>query len=203
MDNAQKTELYNLALSIDSIGTNRYTEGYESGLPGIVRSFIPTGYDELDAIIARHKPVITYGLPGLDSPRYGTMKDQIDMLVPPAFESRLSYAIAVMHEVIHWTMKPGRAGRKAETRGDEEMVAEIGAGMLMAHVGEWESVREDVAGYVHGWMMPDYSDADRFIAMLLGEPLPAPSFPTTEEFTKRFNLAVRRATRAVNFLLKG
>lgn len=201
--NGNIKSLFSLAYNIDGAGTNRFTAGYESGLSSVSREFIPTAYPLLNDIVARHSPVITYGEPELEGPRFSPERDLIDMLVPEAFPAPVYYAAVLMHELTHWTMLKGRAHRKTDSQGDEEIVAEIGASMLMAHVGEWETVREDTAGYIHGWMHPDIDDRDRFIAMLIGEPLPEPTFPSEAEFTKRFNRAVRRANRAVNFLLKG
>jgi Zincin-like metallopeptidase len=46
-----------------------------------------------------------------------------------------AYHIVLFHELVHWTLKEGRTGRGIRNYAKEELVAELGAVMLMNHFG--------------------------------------------------------------------
>lgn len=91
---------------------------------------------------------------------YSPNRDEVWVPERSQFESEAAYYNVVFHELTHATLHPSRLDRK-EGRDNafgspeyafEELVAELGAAMLCAHVGI-DSVRlEHSAGYIASWI---------------------------------------------------
>lgn len=70
-----------------------------------------------------------------------------------------NYYATLLHELTHWTGAPHRLDRdKAKTKADtdkyafEELVAELGAAFLCAHLGITQTPRDDHALYIKTWL---------------------------------------------------
>lgn len=84
--------------------------------------------------------------------------DRIDMPLPGAFSSTETYARILFHEMIHSTGHPSRLARfsvgdrpSEASYSKEELVAEIGAAMLMAAAGLSDDIAQS-ASYVDSWL---------------------------------------------------
>lgn len=92
------------------------------------------------------------------SASYSPQSDRIDIPLPEAFEMPSAYARVLFHELIHSTGHPQRLNRftiesrpSTEEYSFEELVAEIGAAMLMARSGLSDDI-EQSAAYVSSWL---------------------------------------------------
>jgi len=89
---------------------------------------------------------------------YAPASDHIQMPRFQAFEENVAYYSTVAHEHTHWTAKPGRCDRQLGKRfGDnayaaEELVAELGAAFVCAHLSLSTEPREDHAQYLESWL---------------------------------------------------
>ncbi len=95
---------------------------------------------------------------------YNPMKDFISMPAKNVFEDTPTssatecYYSTLSHELTHWTGHQSRLDRLEKSRfGDEtyareELVAEIGAALLCAHLEISATPRPDHAQYLNGWM---------------------------------------------------
>ena len=80
--------------------------------------------------------------------------------MPPfaAFLENVSYYSTLAHEHTHWTAKSERCDRQLGKRfGDsayaaEELIAELGAAFVCAHLGLSTEPREDHAQYIQSWL---------------------------------------------------
>lgn len=87
---------------------------------------------------------------------------EMDYVQMPAFESfrdAESYYSTLAHEMTHWTKHPSRLardlGRKQwgdEGYAQEELVAELGAAFLCAHLELATEPREENASYIANWL---------------------------------------------------
>lgn len=89
---------------------------------------------------------------------YAPAHDVIQLPPVAAFRDAEAYASTKGHELIHWTGHPSRNARAFGKRfGDnayafEELVAELGAAFLCAHLGVTPEIREDHAAYLSHWL---------------------------------------------------
>jgi antirestriction protein ArdC len=89
---------------------------------------------------------------------YSPMTDHIQMPPLAAFFESVSYYSTVAHEHNHWTAKAERCDRQLGKRfGDsayaaEELIAELGAAFVCAHLGLSTEPREDHAQYIQSWL---------------------------------------------------
>jgi antirestriction protein ArdC len=89
---------------------------------------------------------------------YSPVADQIQMPPFDSFEDNIPYYGTLAHEHCHWTAKPGRTDRQLGKRfGDnayavEELVAELGAAFVCAHLGLSTEPRPDHARYIQSWL---------------------------------------------------
>lgn len=89
---------------------------------------------------------------------YSPALDQIAMPLFAQFESPESFYSVLGHEHVHWTGHEKRCARKfGAVKGDEdyafeELVAEIGAAFLCAHLGLTDEPRRDHADYIASWL---------------------------------------------------
>ena len=89
---------------------------------------------------------------------YAPARDLIQLPPVAAFRDAEAYAATKAHELVHWTGHPSRNARAFGKRfGDhayafEELVAELGAAFLCAHLGVTPEIREDHAAYLSHWL---------------------------------------------------
>jgi len=89
---------------------------------------------------------------------YAPMSDHIQMPPMGAFFENVSYYSTLAHEHTHWTAKVERCDRQLGKRfGDsayaaEELIAELGAAFVCAHLGLSTEPREDHAQYIQSWL---------------------------------------------------
>ena len=90
------------------------------------------------------------------TPCYIPHLDRICMPDFSAFRSALDYYSTLTHEVVHWSGHESRLDRlnAKNTKGYafEELVAELGASFMMAHLGLEPTVRDDHAEYIGSWI---------------------------------------------------
>lgn len=95
---------------------------------------------------------------GGDQAFYAPSRDVIQLPPVVAFRDAAAYAGVKAHELVHWTGHPARLSRAFGKRfGDhayafEELVAELGAAFLCAHLGVTPEIREDHAAYLAHWL---------------------------------------------------
>lgn len=89
---------------------------------------------------------------------YMRSTDHVQMPTFDAFVDGVAYYSTMAHEFTHWTAKEDRCDRQMGKRfGDmayaaEELVAELGATFVSAHLGIESTPREDHAKYVANWL---------------------------------------------------
>lgn len=89
---------------------------------------------------------------------YSPLDDHIQMPPYEAFPEPLPYYSTLAHEHTHWTGAKLRLDRNLSTRfGDnayavEELIAELGAAFVCAHLGLSNTPRADHAQYLHSWL---------------------------------------------------
>jgi antirestriction protein ArdC len=89
---------------------------------------------------------------------YSPISDHIQMPPFQAFAENVSYYSTLAHEHTHWTAKSERCDRQLGKRfGDnayaaEELIAELGAAFVCAHLGLSTEPREDHAQYINSWL---------------------------------------------------
>lgn len=127
---------------------------------------------------------------------YSPSEDLIQLPPEAWFDQPDNYYAVALHETVHWTGHPRRLNRVLgrrhgiEAYAYEELVAEMGAAFLCAHVGI--PARLEHASYIDSWLDSLRRDkrliftaagaAQKAVDYVLGETLPAPA-PTisTEE----------------------
>lgn len=103
-----------------------------------------------------------------DSACYIPSRDVIAMPPLGAFDNAETYAATLNHEAVHATAAPHRVGRDLSKRFDkeavaaEELVAEIGAAILGAHLRLPPGHIVDHAAYIGSWMSILRSDKRAF-----------------------------------------
>lgn len=92
---------------------------------------------------------------------YRPSSDSIHLPPREAFHDADVYRATLFHELVHSTGHPTRLARPAVTDGalfgdhaysEEELVAEIGAAYLCAHIGITERTLENSAAYMASWL---------------------------------------------------
>jgi antirestriction protein ArdC len=89
---------------------------------------------------------------------YAPGTDHIQMPPFVAFAENVSYYSTLAHEHTHWTARAERCDRQLGKRfGDsayaaEELIAELGAAFVCAHLGLSTEPREDHAEYIQSWL---------------------------------------------------
>lgn len=95
---------------------------------------------------------------GGDRAYYSPGADKIRVPDLAQFRDAEHYYSTVAHEATHWTGHPSRLGRDLAPKFDrdryaaEELVAELGAATIAAHLGIAATTREDHAQYLAGWV---------------------------------------------------
>jgi antirestriction protein ArdC len=89
---------------------------------------------------------------------YALCTDHIQMPPFRAFEDNIAYYSTLAHEHTHWTARTERCDRQLSKRfGDsayaaEELIAELGAAFVCAHLGLSTEPRDDHAQYIQSWL---------------------------------------------------
>ena len=87
---------------------------------------------------------------------YMPSHDRIEMPAFSAFRSGLDYYSTLAHEHMHWTGHKSRLDRTMSSKkreyAFEELIAEMGAAFLMAHLGLEPTVRPDHTDYLANWL---------------------------------------------------
>jgi antirestriction protein ArdC len=89
---------------------------------------------------------------------YAPGSDHIQMPPFAAFVENVAYYSTLAHEHTHWTARSERCDRQLGKRfGDsayaaEELIAELGAAFVCAHLGLSTEPREDHAEYIQSWL---------------------------------------------------
>lgn len=90
---------------------------------------------------------------------YSVTYDRVQMPIFESFRDAESYYATLAHEVTHWTRHPTRLdrdfGRKRfgdEGYAMEDLVAELGAAFLSAHLDLTPEPRADHAAYIASWL---------------------------------------------------
>lgn len=126
-------------------------DGIELPAPTEAPAPVESRYAAADAVLAQ--AIIKHGG---DRACYVPAIDQINMPVMGAFESPEAYYATALHELTHWTGHPTRCARDFGRRfGDEayareELVAELGAAYLCAHLGITGRLQH--AEYIAAWI---------------------------------------------------
>jgi len=100
---------------------------------------------------------------------YIPSRDVIAMPPLAAFNSAQDYAATLNHEAVHATAAPHRVGRDLSKRYDqhevavEELIAEIGAAILGAHLGLAPAHIHNHAAYIGSWMQVLNDDKRAFL----------------------------------------
>lgn len=95
---------------------------------------------------------------GGDRAYYSPDSDHIQMPPFNAFDDNAAYYSTLAHEHTHWAAKLGRCDRQLGRRfGDnvyaaEELIAELGAAFVCAHLGLSTEPRPDHAQYIQPWL---------------------------------------------------
>jgi antirestriction protein ArdC len=89
---------------------------------------------------------------------YAPATDHIQMPPFQVFKESVGYYSTLAHEHTHWTAPASRCDRQLGKRfGDnayaaEELIAELGAAFVCAHLGLSSEPREDHAQYINSWL---------------------------------------------------
>lgn len=113
-----------------------------------------------EAIIAGYtdKPTITFGQSG--KAFYNVTEDRIAMPQRSHFTSASAFYRTYFHEILHSVGAKSRLNRWSQLdaqnialdeRSLEELTAELGAAMLLAHAGLFEEMEEKSASYLSHW----------------------------------------------------
>ena len=121
--------------------------------------FESTGIEEGDEVIRNYEEqehIIIREIIS-DKAYYSLSRDQIVIPDRNQYEDIHEFYSTTYHEMVHSTGHPSRLDRElsfaSDTYSKEELIAEIGAAMLMRTVGiDTESSLKNSASYIHGWM---------------------------------------------------
>ena len=86
--------------------------------------------------------------------------DYVQMPTKQQFPNESDYYATALHELVHWTGKSDRLGRKkligdkhgSNSYAFEELVAELGASILCGELGIHNGYRDDHAKYIGHWL---------------------------------------------------
>jgi antirestriction protein ArdC len=126
-------------------------DGIELPAPVALPAPITDHHADADALLAQ--AVIKHGG---ERAFYSPAADQITLPVQSAFESPAAYYATALHELTHWTGHKTRCARDfanrfgTEAYAREELVAELGAAYLCAHLGIVGRLQH--AEYIASWI---------------------------------------------------
>lgn len=137
----------------------RQTEGVE--VPASLASPIVALCTSADSLVSQMPAPPEIRHDGGARAFYRPSTDSVHLPPREAFRDVAGYQATLFHELVHSTGHPTRLARPAVTDGalfgdhaysEEELVAEIGAAYLCAHVGIAERTLENSAAYVASWL---------------------------------------------------
>ena len=147
-----------------------------------VREFAPI--EACENIVKSYKTIPNIRHGG-DRAAYSPTLDEIIMPRKETFDSPETYYGTLFHEMVHSTGHKSRLNREfGPTFGDhkysfEELVAELGAGMLSAHAGIENKTLDNSAAYIASWIKKLSNDkkmiikasgkSKKAVAMILGK----------------------------------
>ena len=118
----------------------------------------PTALERIEHADAFFKTLDSNIRHGGNRAYYSPITDHIQMPPLAAFFENVAYYSTLAHETTHWTAKAERCDRQLGKRfGDsayaaEELIAELGAAFVCAHLGLSAEPREDHAEYIQSWL---------------------------------------------------
>lgn len=136
------------------------TEGYVP--PEVTLDAGPDRYANAEAIIAASGANVTHRVGNVAAYSVGT--NDITLPHPGQFATTQGYYSTALHELVHWTGDKTRLARDlanrfgSEAYAAEELVAELGAAMLAAHLGIEAEPHPEHASYLAGWVRALRSD---------------------------------------------
>lgn len=143
-------------------------------IDGLPEHFHPAPVDQAMLPIAEHEAwferLDIARMRTRDIACYIPSKDVIGMPAPTAFDTAEDYAATLNHESVHATMAAHRVGRDMGKKfsrhalAAEELVAEIGASILGAHLKLPPHHIHDHASYIGHWMKLLADDKRAFLA---------------------------------------
>jgi antirestriction protein ArdC len=135
------------------------TEGIEAPPTNeSINTFTPIEIAEQIIAGMPYKPEIKYGG---NKASYSPMLDYVKLPEPTTFLSPEEYYSTAFHELTHATGHASRVGRIGVTQTNyfgsheyskEELVAEMGAAFLCGHAGIENTIIENSAAYIAGWL---------------------------------------------------
>lgn len=115
--------------------------------------------EEAEEFIEKMKEVCDLQITYSDSAYYQPGTDRVVAPLKEQYKSLGEYYATIFHELTHWTGGSKRLNRITTTSGfspeyaEEELVAEIGASMLLGQFGiTQERVADNQIAYLKGWM---------------------------------------------------
>lgn len=136
---------YTLFNAEQTTGLEEYRVGFCQPTDTVVER-----YEHADQLIDATEARIEYGF---NQPAYRPHDDVIQLPCRQQFDTPESFYETVFHELVHWSEKPGRVGKKERHEyAFGELVAEIGACLLMAELRLPNSNLANSAAYVRGWL---------------------------------------------------
>lgn len=121
--------------------------------PATIERLIHERYEDVQALVRRANVTVTHGP---QEPCYIPSMDCVCLPKREAFHADEHYYATLLHECVHWTGAAHRLDRNLRTRfgssdyAAEELVAELGAAFLCAHLGVQGELRH--AGYIGSWL---------------------------------------------------
>lgn len=148
-------------------------EGLETKFSGM--DYEHNGVDEAEKLIVDYKKELDILINhGQDRAYYSISGDYISIPDKSQFDNVLEFYSTIFHEMVHSTGHPKRLKRfkegefykfGSESYSEEELVAEIGANMLMGELGIYdESAFDNSIAYMQGWLQAIKNDV-RFITI--------------------------------------
>ena len=138
-------------------------DGYDHGETGAANETdLVTPLEAAERFCAKTGADIRHGGNGAFYDRLGDfigLPDTIAFIDTEHASATENYYATLLHELTHWTGAPLRLDRdKAKTSRErekyafEELIAELGAAFLCAQIGIVQTLREDHAQYIKGWL---------------------------------------------------
>jgi antirestriction protein ArdC len=138
------------------------TMGIETKIPAITKKFVPDQKAEGIVVDYTTRENIKVINQNVNRAYYSPSEDLINMPKKAQFKSTEEYYSTMFHEMVHSTGHETRLKRHNDTKqiaaksevdySKEELVAEIGAGMLCGICNMFENTVENTAAYCKSWL---------------------------------------------------
>ena len=113
----------------------------------------------------KRRPEIVHGH---DRAAYMVVQDRVIMPERGSFDGMDEYYSTLFHELTHSTRHDSRLNREKENYAFEELIAEIGSGMLCNQAGIQPAVVENQAAYIASWLH-DLGDNPMWLVQAAGK----------------------------------